>query len=61
MAAQNRRRNEMVRLMLTAAEKQELQEAANKLDMPVSAFVRAMTLMMVRRGETLVTKVGKAA
>ena len=55
-----RKRPEIVALQLTAQEKQELQKAADKAVLPLSAFVRALALTAVRSGQTTIS-VGRAA
>jgi hypothetical protein len=51
------KRAEIVARQLTAQEKQELQKAAV---LPLSAFVRALALTVVRTGQTTIS-IGSAA
>jgi hypothetical protein len=56
-----RRRPEVVAVQLTAKEKQELQRAADQAVLPLSAFVRALALTAVRRGDLVVAAAAKVA
>jgi hypothetical protein len=64
-ARPNRKRSVSIRVMMTEAERDELQRAADKADMSLSGFVRALALTLVRRGETVAevvtTTISKAA
>jgi hypothetical protein len=55
-----RKRPEIVAQQLTAQEKQELQKAADRAVLPLSAFVRALALTVVRTGQTTIS-IGSAA
>ncbi len=57
----HRNRPEIVALHLTPSEKAELKRAADRATMTVSAFVRALALAAVRRGEIIVTDASRAA
>jgi Mobilization protein NikA len=50
-----RNRPEIVAVQLTAQEKQELKQAADRATMALSVFVRAIALAAVRRDEIIVT------
>lgn len=59
--AQNRKRKESIRVMVTLAEKKELQRAADKTDVPLAVLMRTLTLAAVRRGEIVSVSIDKAA
>lgn len=58
--AQNRKRAETIKVMVTATEKKELAKAAAKTDVPLAVLMRVLTLAAVRRGEIVSTE-AKAA
>jgi hypothetical protein len=53
-------RPEILALQLTGQEKDEMRKAANRAGMPMSVFVRPLTMAAIRKGDTVVTTV-KAA
>jgi hypothetical protein len=56
-----RKRPEIVALQLTAQEKQELQRAADQAVLPLSAFIRALALTAVRRGDLVISAAARTA
>jgi hypothetical protein len=52
---EDKRRRAVVTLMLTAAERQEARRAAEKAGLPLSQFLRLLTMAAIRRGETVGT------
>ena len=57
----SRRRPSGITVMVSAEERQEMRRAADQAEMPLSMFVRMITLAAIRRGETLSTVVTKAS
>lgn len=55
MATQKRRRPETVKVMVSEMERAELQAAADRADMPLSTFMRALVLAAVRSGNSVRT------
>jgi hypothetical protein len=56
----NRKRPVVIRMSVTAAERKQLRLAALKADLPMTTFVRALTLAAMRQGLTVSTE-AKAA
>jgi hypothetical protein len=55
-----RKRPIALRVMVSAVERREIKIAAAKADMSSAAFVRALTMAAIKRGETVVSDVRAA-
>jgi hypothetical protein len=49
----DKRRRAVVTLMFTESERQEVRRAAEKAGLPLSQFLRLLTMAALRRGETV--------
>ena len=56
----NRKRNACISVQTTSEERKRLRAAANKVDLPLSVFVRTIALMALDSGETLAIVKAKA-